>query len=38
MNGSAIRSDEDNDFMNRHYLQNLGVGETKEYRMDIRIL
>lgn len=37
-NGSAIRSDEDNDFMNRHYLQNLGVGETKEYRMDIRIL
>lgn len=37
-NGSAIRSDEDDDFKNRHFLQTLEVGETKDYHLGIRIL
>lgn len=37
-NGSAIRSDEDDDFLNRHYLQTLEVGEQKQYHIGIRIL
>lgn len=37
-NGSAIRSDEDDEFMHRHYVQKLDAGERKEYRLGIRIL
>lgn len=37
-NGSAIRSDEDDDFVNRHHLQTLVAGEKKNYHMEIRIL
>lgn len=37
-NGSAIRSDEDDDFKNRHFLQTLEVGETKDYHLGIQIL
>lgn len=37
-NGSAIRSDEDNNFLNRHYLQSVEKGAEKQYHMDIRIL
>lgn len=37
-NGSAIRSDEDDDFKNRHFLQTLEVGETKHYHLGIQIL
>lgn len=37
-NGSAIRSDEDDDIMNRHFLQSLETGESKSYHLGIRIL
>ncbi|MCI9283257.1 MAG: aldose 1-epimerase family protein [Lachnospiraceae bacterium] len=37
-NGSAIRSDEDDDFMHRHHVQIVKSGEKKNYRMEIRIL
>lgn len=37
-NGSAIRSDEDDIFTNRHYLQSLKQGELKKYHLGIRIL
>lgn len=37
-NGSAIRSDEDDDFQNRHFLQTLQTGEKKEYHLGIRVL
>lgn len=36
-NGSAIRSDEDDDFIHRHHLQLLKPGEKKQYHMDIRL-
>lgn len=36
-NGSAIRSDEDDNFLNRHFLQKLEGGESKEYRIWIKI-
>ncbi len=37
-NGSAIRSDEDDIFENRHFLQSLEAGETKHYPLEIEIL
>ncbi len=37
-NGSAIRSDEDDNFLNRHFLQEVDGGESKTYRMEIKIL
>lgn len=37
-NGSSIRSDEDDHFLNRHYLQTLETGEKKEYHLGIRII
>lgn len=37
-NGSAIRSDEDDDLLHRHHLQTLNPGQTKSYHMEIRIL
>lgn len=37
-NGSAIRSDEDDDFQNRHFLQTLQAGEKKRYHLGIRVL
>lgn len=37
-NGSAIRSDEDDDFQNRHFLQTLDTGEKREYHLGIRVL
>lgn len=37
-NGSAIRSDEDDNFANRHFLQTLEVGETKDYHLGIKVL
>lgn len=37
-NGSAVRSDEDDNFLNRHYLQTLEVGEKKQYHLGIRVL
>lgn len=37
-NGSAIRSDEDDDFRNRHFLQTLEVGEKKRYHLGIQVL
>lgn len=35
-NGSAIRSDEDDNFLNRHFLQKLEGGESKGYRVEIK--
>ncbi|MCI8837877.1 MAG: aldose 1-epimerase family protein [Hungatella sp.] len=37
-NGSAIRSDEDDEFMHKHYVQKLDAGERKEYGLEVRIL
>ncbi|MCI8661065.1 MAG: aldose 1-epimerase family protein [Lachnospiraceae bacterium] len=37
-NGSAIRSDEDDDFIHRHHLQILKPGEKKQYFMEIRLI
>ena len=37
-NGSAIRSDEDDDFLSRHFLQTLKVGEKKDYHLGIKVL
>ncbi len=37
-NGSAIRSDEDDNFENRHHLQTLQGGETRCHGLAIRIL
>ena len=37
-NGSAIRSDEDDEFASRHFLQTLEVGERKNYHLGIHIL
>lgn len=37
-NGSAIRSDEDDDFIHRHHIQILAPGERKSYHMGIEIL
>ena len=37
-NGSAIRSDEDDDFIHRHHLQLLKPGDQKKYHMDIRLI
>lgn len=37
-NGSAIRSDEDDNFLNRHFLQSLEAGEKKDYHLGIRVL
>lgn len=37
-NGSAIRNDEDDDFISRHHVQILKPGETKSYHMEIKIL
>ncbi len=37
-NGSAIRSDEDDEFSHRHHVQVLAEGEKKDYHLEIRIL
>lgn len=37
-NGSAIRSDEGDDFISRHHVQTLRPGEKKSHHMEIRIL
>lgn len=37
-NGSAIRSDEDDDFLHRHFLQSLEPDASKKYHLGIRIL
>ncbi len=37
-NGSAVRSDEDDELRHRHHIQVLGGGETKTYRLEIEIL
>lgn len=37
-NGSGIRSDEDDQLMNRHFIQILKEGEKKDYHLGIRIL
>lgn len=37
-NGSAIRSDEDDELKNRHFIQTVEVGEKKGYHLGIRIL
>ena len=37
-NGSAIRSDEDDNFLNRHFLQEVDGWESKIYRLGIRIV
>lgn len=37
-NGSAIRSDEDDELKNRHFIQTLTVGEKRGYHLGIRIL
>lgn len=37
-NGSAIRADEDDTLEHRHFVQKLGVGESKEYHLGIRVL
>ncbi len=37
-NGSAVRSDEDDELKNRHFIQTMNAGEKKEYHMGIRIL
>lgn len=37
-NGSAIRSDEDDELKNRHFIQTVDVGEKKGYHLGIRIL
>lgn len=37
-NGSAIRSDEDDELENRHFIQTAAVGETRRYHLGIRIL
>lgn len=35
-NGSAIRSDEDDNFLNRHYLQKMESGEKRTYLLEIK--
>lgn len=35
-NGSAIRSDEDDNFLNRHYLQKVESGEKRTYLLEIK--
>lgn len=37
-NGSAIRSDEDDELKNRHFIQSLEIGEKKGYHLGIRVL
>ena len=37
-NGSAIRSDEDDNFLNRHFLQTVLPGDKKQYQMQITVL
>lgn len=37
-NGSAIRSDEDDELKNRHFIQEVGVGDKKGYHLGIRVL
>ena len=37
-NGSAIRSDEDDNLLNRHFLQKVESGESKIYQLGIRIV
>jgi len=37
-NGSAIRSDEDDELCHRHHIQMLEGGETKNYRLEIEVL
>lgn len=37
-NGSAIRSDEDDDFLHKHGVQTLEQGDAKSYHLGIRIL
>lgn len=37
-NGSAIRSDEDDELKNRHFIQTVEAGEKKGYHLGIRIL
>lgn len=37
-NGSAIRSDEDDELKNRHFIQTAAAGEEKGYHLGIRIL
>lgn len=37
-NGSAIRSDEDDDLLHRHFIQSLKAGQKKSYHLGIRIL
>lgn len=35
-NGSAIRSDEDDNFLNRHYLQKVESGKKRTYLLEIK--
>lgn len=37
-NGSAIRSDEDDELKHRHFIQSVEVGEKKGYHLGIRVL
>ncbi|MEW4414166.1 aldose 1-epimerase family protein [Clostridium sp. AN503] len=37
-NGSAIRSDEDDEFLHKHDVQILGAGESRSHLLEIRIL
>lgn len=37
-NGSAIRSDEDDEFTRKHHVQRLEVGESRSYHLGIRFL
>ncbi|MDD3252137.1 MAG: aldose 1-epimerase family protein [Lachnospiraceae bacterium] len=37
-NGSAIRSDEDDEFAHKHQLQRLGAWESKVYLLELRVL
>lgn len=37
-NGTAICSDEDNEFKNRRFIQRAGIGEEKKYHLEISVL
>ena len=37
-NGSAICSDEDDEFVHKHHVQVLGVGEKREYKLGVRVI
>lgn len=37
-NGSDIRTDEDDEFLHRHFLQSLAVGDAKAYHLGIRVI